>query len=145
VSDGGIENPKPNSTHPFRVEAQEARPFAYRALCKIAGILTILGALPALAASILGLFALMTRPDTPAWAYALMAAIGGFAFVLIGLGSQILKERVWAAAAVALLDCCFTAWNLSNGRTIPAAISSLLAVLCLAVVIAAWRLDRVDH
>lgn len=130
---------KPAAKVPLRVEEP---PFAYRALCKIAGVVAVVSALPGLLSAIAGLFALMTRPSTPAWAYVNFAFIGGLSVVMIGNGMKVYRGRVLAAAVTGGIFTYFTAYNLQNGRLIAAAFASLSAVLCLAVVIAAWRLRR---
>ena len=121
------------------------RPFAYRALCKVAGVVSILFALPALMAAIDGLLRLYELPHAPVWAYGVMGLLVAAALGLMALGVQVYKRRAWAAAVVALLYGYFTLLNLTKDRWIGAAGSSLVFSLCLAIVIAAWRLRRVDR
>ena len=136
------DSPKPTAKLPLRVEEP---PFAYRALCRIAGVVAVVSVLPGLLAAIAGFFALMTRPSTPAWAYVNLAFIGGVSVVMLGNGMKVYRGRVLAAAVTGGLFAYFTAFNLQNGRLVAAAFASLSAVLCLAIVIAAWRIRRAAH
>jgi histidine ammonia-lyase len=122
-----------------------APPSRFCALYKVAGVVAVISALPGLMAVIVGFFALLASPDAPARAYVSLAFFAGLSIVLIGNGAKIFRGQVLAAAVTGAVYTYLTLHNLNDGRAIAAAFASLSAVLCLAVVIAAWRLRRADR
>ncbi|HEV7282433.1 MAG TPA: hypothetical protein VGN57_19680 [Pirellulaceae bacterium] len=119
-----------------------APPSRYRMLYKIAGVVAVISALPGLLMAIFGSFALLARPDAPARAYVSLAFFAALSIVLIGNGVKIYRGQILAAAVTGGVYAYLTLHNLNDDRLVAAAFASLSAVLCLAVVIAAWRRRR---